>query len=116
LILAVVLFTAAQAGAANRPTAVSANRYIDPNGSNFVTNPNPPPFVVQPNLCTNSSLPCLTLGWAAGQADPDDTIIAACGVDTAEETAVPSPSMSTTRAAPRFIATLPHCTNAASDL
>lgn len=88
LILALMLFTAAQAGAANGPTAVSANRYIDPDGSNFVTNPNPPPFVVQPNPCTNSSLPCLTLGWAAGQADPEDTIVAACGVYTAEETAV----------------------------
>jgi predicted outer membrane repeat protein len=83
LLTVVVIFTGAET---QDPTAISVDRFIDPNGSNFVTNPNPP-FVVQPNQCTNAALPCATLDWAVDQADPGDTIIASCGDYVAEETA-----------------------------
>lgn len=92
LLLAIVIFTVAQVAAATdattlEPTAVSANRFIDPNGVNLLINPLPP-FMVRPNQCLDPATPCLTLDWGAGQADPGDTIVAACGLYKPEETAV----------------------------
>jgi hypothetical protein len=65
LLLAIVIFTVAQVAAATdattlEPTAVSANRFIDPNGVNLLINPLPP-FMVRPNQCLDPATPCLTL-------------------------------------------------------